>query len=240
MMNVELRGDGADFPVLAEIEAANLGVLLGRDHRGASPETRDGPARAVEGARRCPGHRPCIATPPRAGRPAPRPSSCPRGVSRVRAGPGKGDPSRERGTRAGGRDDRGGLRDCADGVGGPHGQRRDAPRCDTPASNRRGRDHTTCRSRKGGCSAGRFSGEAACPRRRSGGALRLDTAPKPWHKRADWLGRVGASRRSPRVWRISSRPSPHSLQAQLTPPPRARLSRGSGPCSCHRQMASRA
>ena len=68
------------------------------------------------------------------------------------------------------------------------------------------------RSRRGGCSAGRFSGEAACPRRRSGSALRLDTALKPWHKRDDWLGpseHRGGHRGSggPR-----SRPSPHSPQ----------------------------
>ena len=32
MVDAEGRGDGADLPVLAVIEAANLGVLLGRDH----------------------------------------------------------------------------------------------------------------------------------------------------------------------------------------------------------------
>jgi len=68
------------------------------------------------------------------------------------------------------------------------GHTRGGPPCDTPASNTRGRDHTTHKSRRGGCSAGRFSGEAACPRRRSGDTLRLDTARKPWHKRDDWLG----------------------------------------------------
>ena len=187
MVDAEGGGDGADLPVLAVIEAANLGVLLGRDH-GASPGTRDGSARAVEGARRFPGHRPCNATRPPGARSAPDPSSCPPAVWRAAAARGKSDPSRARDTRAGDRDDRGGLRDCADGVGARRGPTRGAPPCDTPASNTRGRDHTRRRSQRGDCSAGRFSGEAACPRRRSGGALRLDTARKPWHKRDDWLG----------------------------------------------------
>ena len=43
-------------------------------------------------------------------------------------------------------------------------------------------------SQKGRYSVGRFSGEAACPRSRGGSTLRLDTGPKPWHKRDDWLG----------------------------------------------------
>ena len=82
MVDAEGRGDGADLPVLAVIEAANLGVLLGRDH-GASPGTRDGSARAVEGARRFPGRRPCIATRPPGARSAPDPSSCPPAVWRA-------------------------------------------------------------------------------------------------------------------------------------------------------------
>ena len=80
------------------------------------------------------------------------------------------------------------FRTGADGDGGRRGPIAAAPPCDTPTSNTHGRDHTRRRSRRGGCSADRFSGEAACPRRRSGGALRLDTARKPWHKRDDWLG----------------------------------------------------
>ena len=63
MVDAERGGDGADLPMLAVIEPANLGVLLGRDH-GAPPGTRDGSARAVEGARRFPGHRPYSATRP--------------------------------------------------------------------------------------------------------------------------------------------------------------------------------
>ena len=137
MVDAEGRGDGADLPVLAVIEPTNLGVLLGRDH-GASPGTRDESARAVEGARRFPGHRPCSATRPPGARSAPDPSSCPPAVWRARRRAGKSDPSRGRGTRAGDRDDRGGLRDCADGVGARRGPTRAAPPCDTPASNRRG------------------------------------------------------------------------------------------------------
>ena len=115
MVDAEGRGDGADLPVLAVIEAANLGVLLGRDH-GASPGTRDGSARAVEGARRFPGHRPCNATRPPGARSAPI-------RRRVRRQCGERDGAlgslilTRRDTRAGDRDDRGALRDCGDDVG---------------------------------------------------------------------------------------------------------------------------
>jgi len=79
MVDAEGRGDGADLPMLAVIEAPNLGVLLGRDH-GVAPGTHDESARAVEGARRFPGHRPCNATRPPGARSAPDPSLCPRAV----------------------------------------------------------------------------------------------------------------------------------------------------------------
>ena len=187
MVDAEGRGDGADLPVLAVIQATNLGVLLGRDH-DASPGTRDESARAVVGARRFPGHRPCIATHPPGARSAPDPSSCPPAVWQERRRVGKSDPSRGRGRRAGDRDDRGGLRDCGGDGGGRRGPTRGGRPCDTPASNRRGRDHRRGRSRTVDCSVDRFSGEAAHPRRRSGGALRLDTTRKSWHKRDDWLG----------------------------------------------------
>ena len=110
MVDAEGGGDGADLPVLAEIEAANLGVLLGRDH-GAPPGTRDGSARAVEGATRFRGHRPCSATRPPGARSAIDPSTCQRAVWRAAPGGGKSDPSRARDTRVDDPDDRGGLPD---------------------------------------------------------------------------------------------------------------------------------
>src|SRR5215204_2576002 len=76
MVDAESRGDGADLPMFAVIEPANLGVLLGRDHGASSPGTRDGSARAVEGARRSPGRKPCNATRPPEARSAPDPSTC--------------------------------------------------------------------------------------------------------------------------------------------------------------------
>jgi hypothetical protein len=69
-----------------------------------------------------------------------------------------------------------------------HGPTRGGRRCDTLPSNTHGRDRTRGRSQTADCSVGRFSGAAARPRRRSSGALRLDTARKPWQNRDDWLG----------------------------------------------------
>lgn len=76
-----------------------------------------------------------------------------------------------------------------------------------------------------------------------GAAARFDWTRRsdPWHKRDDRLGR----RRSIEVVTEgleASTPGPHLIRrsAQLTPSPCARLSRRNGPCSCHRQMASRA
>ena len=40
MVDAEVGGDGADLPVFAVVEAANLRVLFGRDHGGASEDTR--------------------------------------------------------------------------------------------------------------------------------------------------------------------------------------------------------
>jgi hypothetical protein len=165
----------------------------------------------VEGARRFPGRRPCSATRPPWARSAPDPSPCPPTVSRAPRHGGKPDPSRGRGRRAGDRDDQGGLPGYGDGAGARRGHRRGVRPSDTPASNTRGRDHTTRTSQRDGCSAGRFSGEAACPRRRSGSALRLDTARKPWHNRDDRLGR----RRSIEVVTEgleASTPGPHLIR----------------------------
>jgi len=212
--------------VLAEVEAANLGVLLGRDHAG-SPRTRDGCASAVEEARRFPGRRPCIATRPPRARSARTPSPCPRPVCRARPPAGKSDPSRGPDTRVDDRDGQDALPGSGDVAGAPPGPTLGVPRCDTPASSTRAHDHTRGRSQRGRCSAGRFSDEAACPRGRSGRALRLDTVVKPWHKRDDRLGR----RRSIEVVTEGlevSAPGPHLIRrsAQRTPPPRDRSNPG--------------
>ena len=179
----------------------------------------------MEGARRFPGRRPCSATRPPGARSAPDPSSCPPAVWRARRRAGKSDPSRGRGTRAGDRDDRGGLRDCADGVGGRRAPTPGAPPCGTRTSNTRGRDHTRRRSQRRDCSVDRSSGEAARPRRRSGSALRLDTARKPWHKRDDWLGpsEHRGGHRGPGA--STSRPSPPTRR-KLRQPTAIRSLRG--------------
>jgi hypothetical protein len=216
MVDAEGRGDGADLPVLAVIEPSDLGVLLGRDHGASPPRTRDGPARAVVGARRFPGRRPCIATHPLRARSAPDPSPCPPAVWPGPRPAGKCDPSRGRDRHADDHDDRGALPDSVDGAGAPRRPMRAAPPCDTPASNTRDRDHTRGRSRRVDCSVGTLSGEAARPRRRSSGVLRLDTARKPWQNRDDWLGSSehrGGHRGS---GDISSRPSPRPRRPQLT------------------------
>jgi hypothetical protein len=118
--------------------------------------------------------------------------------------------------RVGDRDDRGGLPDCDDGAGVRHGPNPGGRPCDTPPSNTRGPDHTTRRSRRGGCSADRFSGEAACPRRRRGSTLRLDTALKPWHK--ETTGSVRRSIEAVTEGLEGSAPGPHLIRrsAQLT------------------------
>ena len=131
----------------------------------------------------------------------PDPSSCPQAVCQSTPQGGKSDPSRGRGTRADDHDDRGAPQDCADGAGARRGRRRAGPPDDTPVSNTRGRDRRTRRSRRDHCSDDTLSGEAACPRRRSGSPLRLDTARKPWHKRDDRIGPSEHRDGHPRVWR---------------------------------------
>ena len=74
------------------------------------------------------------------------------------------------------------------------------------------------RSRRADCSVDRLSGEAARPRRRSSGALRLDTARQTVAQERRLARSVEASRRSPRAWRVklqaftSIRRKPDSLQ----------------------------
>ena len=120
-----------------------------------------------------------------------------------------------RGTRADDHDYRGAPQDCADGAGARRGRRRAGPPDDTPVSNTRGRDRRTRILRRDHCSDDTLSGEAACPRRRSGSPLRLDTARKPWHKRDDRIGSVGASRRSPEGLEVQA-PGPHLQPPRLS------------------------
>jgi hypothetical protein len=206
MGDAEGRGDGAALPVLGVIGPPNLGVLLGRDPGVSPPKTRDESARAVEGAGRFPGHRPYNATRSPEARSAPNPSSCPLAVWRERLRAGKSDASLERGTRVDGDNDRGVLRDFVDDAYERRALSLGARSRDTPASSRRGRDRTSHRWRRRDCSADRPSGEAAGPRRRRGGTLRLDTAANRGTRRR--LARSGeASRRSRGSGGISSRPS---------------------------------
>ena len=133
----------------------------------------------MEGATRSRGHRPYSAARPPGARSANDPSTCQRGVCGVGPDGGKSDPSRARDTRVDDPDDRGGLQDWHDVGGERRGSIASGRPCDTPTSNTRGRDRRRRRSRRGGCTADTFSGEAACPRRRSGDTLRLDTHVTP-------------------------------------------------------------
>ena len=199
MVDVEGGGDGADLPVFAEIESANLGVLFGRAHGGPAG-TRDGSASTVEGATRSRGHRPYSAARPPGARSANDPSTCQRGVCGVGPDGGKSDPSGARDTRADDRDDRGVLPDSADVDGARRRSSGAGRRRDRRARNTPGRDRTTGRSRTGAGRTGRFAGEAACPRCRSGNTSDC-THTANRGTRETTARSVGASRRSPRVWR---------------------------------------
>ena len=102
---------------------------------------------------------------------------------------GKSDPSRARDRRVDDRDDRGGLRDCADGAGGRRG-----PTRRRAAVRHAGEQYAWPRSHDG---ADREEAVAAptdfLAKRRVhdvGAAARSDWTRrvKPWHKRDDWLG----------------------------------------------------
>ena len=75
-----------------------------------------------------------------------------------------------------------------------------------------------------------------------GAAARFDWTRRLNRGTREPTGSVASEHRGGHRGSGGSAPGPHLIRcrAQLTPPPRARLSRGSGPCSCHRQMASRA
>ena len=133
---------------------------------------------------------------------------------------GKGDPSRGRDTPVDDPDDRDALPDCGGGGLSPRRSRDDARRRDRATSSTPGRGHTRHRSRRPGDSAGRSSGEGACPRRwSSGNPLQLDVQPKPWHNRQDSLG-VLEPEAVTRVRRISPGPHPQSLQRTRSLVPR--------------------
>jgi len=94
----------------------------------------------------------------------------------------------------------------------------------------------TRRSQRRDYSVDRLSDEAAHPRRRSSGALRLDTARKPWHKRDDWLGpskHRGGHRGS---GGISSRPSSRLTATPSDYQQQSRISRGALGSSCSRAL----
>ena len=182
MVDAEVGGDRADLPVLAEIETADLGVLLGRDHRAPS-STRAGaatPAAPPSGwsdrRRRSTGCR--VAAAARAHRW--------QGVSRLTRARGKSDPSRGGADdrRADGRDDRGGPPGWpGDGpwrpprsVDGPHG--------DSRPSSTPGRGHRRRRSQTAGDRCGRSSDGAGRPwRGRRRWPRPLDVGADSWHNR---------------------------------------------------------
>ena len=182
-VEAELSGDGPELPVLAVVQAPDLGALRGRDHRSSFPARREAPASGS--ATGSIGRRPRIAWPPEPGRRQGR-GVCP--MAGVR---GKCDPSRAagRGRRAAGRGGRDVLPDCADDERWRLERTGDDRPSGTATCSRHGRGHTPRRWRKDGCTGDRFSGGGAGPRRRSAqGDLRLDNEPEPWHNSRDRLG----------------------------------------------------
>ena len=180
-VEAELGRDGAELPVLAVIEAPDLGALRGRDHRPSPSERRRAPASGP--ATGSAGRRPHSAW-AQAREPGRRRE---RGVCPTAGVRGKCDPSHDagRGGRVAGRGGRGALRGCADGgrwrLEPPGGDRPPG----TAACSRPGRGNTPRRRRRVGGSVGRSSGGGAGPRRRSArGGLRLDNEPEPWHTTA--------------------------------------------------------
>ena len=204
MVDAEGGRDGPDLPMLADIEAPDLGALRGRDHHSSSG--RRG-ATAPGSATGSPGRRPDSAS-DRGPAPGGRQG---RGVWRTGRRRGKRDPSRGTGRdrRVDGLGDRGALPDCADG-----GPGRPAPSAGGPGSgnaprSRRGHGRTPDRSRRGGRTSGRSfggGGGGAGPRGRSPrGDFRLDGEPKPWHNSSDWLGLSEFEA----VTRVRRHPGPH-------------------------------
>ena len=215
-VEAELGRDGAHLPVLAVVEAPDLGALRGRDHRPSSSDRGRAPASGP--ATGSAGRRPHTAW---AG--VREPGRLPgRGVCPTAGGRGKCDPSRGagRGRRVAGRGGRGALRDCADGGPGRPGPPGGGRPPGTAACSRHGRGHTPRRWRRVGRTDDRSSAGGAGPRRRSArGGLRLDNGPEPWQNSGDrpGLSELGA------VTRVrSAQPGPHptpesALYATRTP-----------------------
>ena len=220
-VEAELDRDGPHLPVLAVVQAPDLGALRGRDHRPSFSGRRGAPA--APSATGSTGRRPCTAWArgPAPGRRQGR-RVCPTGGVR-----GKSDPSRGvagRGRRAAGRGGRGVLRACADAEPAPPAPSGDDRAPDTAPSSRRAPGRRQRRWRRGGRTGGRCAGGAGRPRRRSAqGGLRLDSAPNPWHNSRDWLGLSELET----VTRVpDGTPGPHptpesAAYATRTPPPAA-------------------
>ncbi len=149
MVDAEGGRDGPDLPVLADIEAPDLGALRGRDHHPSSG--RRG-ATAPGSATGSPARRP-HSTSARGRAPVERQG---RGVWRTGRRRGKRDPSRGAGRdrRADGPGDRGALPDCADGGRWRPAPSGGAPKYDSVPSSRRGHGRTPDRSRRGGGTSG--------------------------------------------------------------------------------------
>ena len=245
-VEAELDRDGPHLPVLAVVQAPDLGALRGRDHRSSFSSGRRG-APGRPSATGSTDRRPRIAW-AQAPKPEHRQGRRVWPTAEVR---GKSDPSRGadgRDRRAAGRGGRGALRGSADGEPGllaPNGD--DRASGTTPCS-RRGRGRRRRRWRRAARNGDRCAGGAGRPRRRSAqGGLRLDSAPNPWHNSRDWLGlsELETVTRAP-----DGTPGPHPApESARTLPERSapRQRRGCGPCRsygrkerAHRSLQNRA
>ena len=185
-VEAELDRDGPHLPVLAVVQAPDLGALRGRDHRFSFSGRRGAPG--WPSATGSTGRRPrtAWARAPKPGRRQGR-RVWPTGGVLGKSDPSRGAAGRDR--RAAGRGGRGALRGSADGEPAPPARNGDDRASGTTACSRRGRGRRRCRSRRAGRIGDRCAGGAGRPRRRSAqGGLRLDSTPNPWHNSRDWLG----------------------------------------------------